>query len=438
MVELLALQYFIPALAGNEVKQLTCSIRGTMMKKMWIFTCISISAALLLSAFQASAITPGDLAQAVTPEKKPAAVTSPWLTNMEIAMQQAKKENKDILIDFTGSDWCGWCKKLDAEVFKTPEFNAKAPKAYVLVKLDFPKSTPQTDVVKEYNKKWMEKYEVKGFPTIILANANGERFAQTGYQPGGGEKYLAHLKEINDEGKARREQLKKALAQTGTEKAQALDKALSGLDDMQLMTAYSAGVDMIISLDADNKLGLKNKYSMKKVISEIQGMMRPDTLEAAKAKITQAITDLKPQGEDAQKLLFLQANVNMYSGDKEGAKQSFEKALGEAPKSEIAAQIKQILEMYFSPLAEKLIEINEMAKDPGNQEGIKKALVEIDKTEKEMKMNEEQRQQLFALKGEILMKKGDKKEAKVALEAALKAAPKSRAANRIKYTIDSM
>ena len=120
------------------------------------------------------------------------------------------------------------------------------------------------------------------------------------------------------------------------------------------------------------------------------------------------MTELKPKGEDAQKLLFLQANVNMYSGDKEGAKRSFENALGAAPKSEIAAQIKQILEMYFSPLAEKLIEINEMAKDPGNQEGVKKALAEIDKTEKEMKMNEEQRQQLFALKGEILMKKGDK------------------------------
>jgi thioredoxin-related protein/predicted negative regulator of RcsB-dependent stress response len=405
---------------------------------MWMFTRISIAAALLLSALQVSAITPDDLAKAATAEKKPAATDSEWLTNMEIAMAQAKKENKDILIDFTGSDWCGWCKKLDAEVFTKPAFKKQAPEMFVLVKLDFPQTIPQPENIKEYNRKWMEKFGVRGFPTIILTDAEGNRYAQTGYQQGGAEKYIAHLKEIRAQAKERKELLAKAAAMKGAEKAKTLDKALSDLDDNQLFTMYPAEVDMIISLDADNALGLKNKYSMKKTLIEIQELMRPDTAEEAKKKIEQVIKDLKPQGEDMQKLMMLKANVCMFTGDKEGAKASFQSALKAAPKSELAPQIQQILELYFSPVAERLIEINEMAKDPSNQEGIKKALVEIDKTEKEMKLNPEQRQQLFALKGEILLKKGDKKEAKAAFEAALKAAPDSRASRRIRYTIDSM
>lgn len=437
MIELHVFQWFL-VLTDNKAKYITCSIRGTIMNDLWMFTRISIAAALMLAAFQTGAITPDDLAKAATAEKKPATDESDWLTNMEIAMAQAKKENKDILIDFTGSDWCGWCKKLKAEVFSTPVFKKQAPEMFVLVKLDFPQTTPQTDNVKEYNRKWLEKFGVRGFPTIVLTDAEGNRYAQTGYQQGGGEKYIDHLKEIRAQAKERKELLTKAAAMKGAEKANALDKALAGLDDNQLFTMYPAEVDMIISLDTDNTLGLKNKYSMKKTLIEIQGLMKPDTAEEAKKKIDQAMTDLKPAGEDKQKLMMLKANICMFTGDKEGAKSSFDAALKAAPDSELAPQVKQILELYFSPVAERLIEINEMAKDPGDQEGIKKALAEIDKTEKEMKMNDEQRQQLFALKGEILMKKGDKEEARKSFEAALEAAPDSRASRRIKYTLESM
>jgi thioredoxin-related protein len=408
------------------------------MKNMLMFARISIAAVLLLSVFQAGAITPDDLAQAAAVEKKPAAEESEWLTNMEIAMAQAKKENKDILIDFTGSDWCGWCTKLKAEVFSQPVFKKQAPEMFVLVKLDFPQTIPQPDNVKEYNRKWMEKFGVRGFPTIILTDAEGNRYAQTGYQQGGAEKYIDHLKEIRAQAQARKELLAKAAAMKGPEKAKTLDRALEGLDDNQLFSMYPAEVDMIISLDADNTLGLKNKYTIKKALVEIQEMMRPDTAEEAKQKIDESLANLKPQGEDLQKLMMLKANICMFTGDKEGAKSSFEAALAAAPDSELAPQVKQILELYFSPVAERLIEINDMAKDPGNQEGIKKALAEIDKTEKEMKMNDEQRQQLFALKGEILMKKGDKEEARKAFLAALEASPESRASRRIKYTLESM
>lgn len=117
-----------------------------------------------------------------------------WLTDFEAAKKQAAAEKKDILVDFTGSDWCGWCIKLDKEVFSTPAF--KAQKDFVLVSLDFPRRKEIPADQKAKNEALMRQWGVRGFPTIILTNAKGEAYARTGYQPGGPEKYLPHLAEL--------------------------------------------------------------------------------------------------------------------------------------------------------------------------------------------------------------------------------------------------
>lgn len=117
-----------------------------------------------------------------------------WLTDFEAAKKQAAAEKKDILVDFTGSDWCGWCIKLDKEVFSTPAF--KAQKDFVLVSLDFPRRKEIPADQKARNEALMRQWGVRGFPTIILTNAKGEAYARTGYQPGGAEKYLPHLAEL--------------------------------------------------------------------------------------------------------------------------------------------------------------------------------------------------------------------------------------------------
>jgi len=117
-----------------------------------------------------------------------------WLTDLDAAKQQAAAEKKDILIDFTGSDWCGWCIKLDKEVFSTPAF--KAQKDFVLVSLDFPRKKELPADQKAKNDALAKAWGIQGFPTIILANAAGEPYAQTGYKQGGPEAYLAHLAEL--------------------------------------------------------------------------------------------------------------------------------------------------------------------------------------------------------------------------------------------------
>ena len=117
-----------------------------------------------------------------------------WNGNLEKAVEQAKKENKTVLVNFTGSDWCIWCKRLSSEVFQQKEFEEYAKKSLVLVMLDFPKDIEQTQEIKEYNNTLAQKYGIQGFPTILLIDGQGKLVAQTGYQPGGAAKYVEHIK----------------------------------------------------------------------------------------------------------------------------------------------------------------------------------------------------------------------------------------------------
>lgn len=121
-----------------------------------------------------------------------------WMTDFEAARVKAKAENKHLLLDFTGSDWCGWCMKLDKEVFSTPEFKAFADANLILVKLDFPRRKPQSDAVKAQNQKLQVKYGVEGYPTLVILDPDGKEVGQTGYRKGGAEPYVKHLQEFLD------------------------------------------------------------------------------------------------------------------------------------------------------------------------------------------------------------------------------------------------
>lgn len=119
-----------------------------------------------------------------------------WRTDLETALAEAKGQDRYVLVDFTGSDWCGWCIKLDKEVFSHEAFKQFAADKLVLVEIDFPRKKSQSEELKAQNKKLAEKYRVLGFPTIVVLSPDGELVGKTGYKAGGAEAYVAHLEEI--------------------------------------------------------------------------------------------------------------------------------------------------------------------------------------------------------------------------------------------------
>ena len=104
---------------------------------------------------------------------------------------------------FTGSDWCGWCIRLQKEVFKTPEFTKWANENVVLVELDFPRRTPQLPEIQKQNSELQQFFAIQGYPTIWLVNAtlvdnklNFEKLGSTGYVAGGPAAWIGGANEI--------------------------------------------------------------------------------------------------------------------------------------------------------------------------------------------------------------------------------------------------
>jgi len=117
-----------------------------------------------------------------------------WTTDFEAAKASAAKSGKRLLLDFTGSDWCIYCQKLDAEVLSTPDFKAFA-KDYVLVYVDFPKEKQLPEALKAQNDALREKFAIEGYPTVIVTDASGKEIRRAaGYDPGSGPSaYLAQF-----------------------------------------------------------------------------------------------------------------------------------------------------------------------------------------------------------------------------------------------------
>jgi len=124
------------------------------------------------------------------------AAESAWMTNYAQALELAKKDGKPVLVDFTGSDWCPWCIKLHNEIFETKEFKDWAAGKVVLVELDFPRKSAQAAELKKQNAELQKKYDIKGFPTVIVLNANGEKIGQSGYQQGGPGPWIKNIETI--------------------------------------------------------------------------------------------------------------------------------------------------------------------------------------------------------------------------------------------------
>ena len=143
---------------------------------------------LVLITLAASAFLLGQFARA----------ESEWTNDYKKAQEEAKARNKVLLLNFTGSDWCGWCIKFDREVLSKPQFKDYARDNLVLVELDFPRAKPQSPEVRKQNRELAQHYEVVGFPTIVVLNSDGQTLWKfDGYFPDGADAFIEQLQKLH-------------------------------------------------------------------------------------------------------------------------------------------------------------------------------------------------------------------------------------------------
>ena len=127
-----------------------------------------------------------------------------WHTDLTKATDISIKENKPLFLFFTGSDWCGWCIRLQKEVFKTPEFVKWAKENVILVELDFPRKNEQTEAVKMQNAQLQQQLQVRGYPTVWFVSAtktadskvNLNALGSSGYVAGGPQVWIDGANQI--------------------------------------------------------------------------------------------------------------------------------------------------------------------------------------------------------------------------------------------------
>lgn len=127
--------------------------------------------------------------------------------DLESALKSAQEKNKLVYISFSGSDWCGWCIKLEKEVFSEPSFAAAVSNDYELVYIDSPRDKSRlSELAKAKNPVLTKQYKVRGFPTYVILKSDGTELARgSAYRPGGAEAYATFLKEVKaDPGKIAR------------------------------------------------------------------------------------------------------------------------------------------------------------------------------------------------------------------------------------------
>lgn len=127
-----------------------------------------------------------------------AATSTPigFTDDYDAALARAKAEKKLVVADFSGSDWCFWCQRLDEEVFRQEAFVSEATNRYVLLMVDSPRDKSRlSEKAKVQNRALMRKYKVNAYPTVLLLDEEGKIVGETGFVGGGPENYLRHLEE---------------------------------------------------------------------------------------------------------------------------------------------------------------------------------------------------------------------------------------------------
>ncbi len=240
-----------------------------------------------------------------------------WTTDVDAAIDAARKNDKDILLLYTGSDWCPPCKKLEEEILSTPEFLNEARQRFELVVFDFPKQKELPPKLAEQNRQWAEKFGVVAYPTVILVDRQTRPFAISGYREGGPVEYLGMLGEFRQQRIRRDEAFEKAdKAADPKERAKFLDEAISQMSESIARLYYEDCINEIVKIDNEDEQGLRTKWNAAKD-SEMRKMIMTDILivsrlekpETAVAFINEVLAELKFPADEQLQILQIKLDL---------------------------------------------------------------------------------------------------------------------------------
>jgi len=275
-----------------------------------------------------------------------------WPSDYAAACKQATTEGKDLLIDFTGSDWCTWCIKLEKEVFEQASFGEGVKERYMLVALDYPrdKSLLSEAVVKQ-NEALLKKYPIKGYPSILLCDAAGRPYAITGYQPGGPEAYLKHMEELQSRKSLRDKGVADAETKSGVEKAKQLIATLDGLQlEPEMIRSWYGDLCMKIKeADPADETGFAKReastMALANYMAKLGELRSKQDLEGVAKLVEETLADPLVKGEVRIQVYGHYAGTLAYAGKKDEAIEVLKKAIAEVDEGPKKEELRKFIEL---------------------------------------------------------------------------------------------
>ena len=220
-----------------------------------------------------------------------------FTTDYDAALKRAQTSGRPMFVLFTGSDWCGWCIKLEGEVFSKDEFIKEATNRWEMVMLDFPSKKPQSEELKKRNQELAKKYGVRGYPTVLLVDKNETVIGEGGYHEGGPVKWLEWFDAKTKFGAMVAQHLaaeKKAIDKFTKDSQRAYRKAVKGAKDR---VAYCAAVKPFAEKELVKLNELIGKVKSKEVPAEVEPAKKDmlDQLEETRVTL-EGLVKITPEG----------------------------------------------------------------------------------------------------------------------------------------------
>lgn len=284
-----------------------------------------------------------------------------WMTDFDTAKEKAVAENKPLLVDFTGSDWCYYCKVLSEKVLDTPEFAAYAETKFIPVELDFPHSKPVDPKQQERNMEVSRRYDISGFPTVLVLSPQGDILG--GFV--GGADSLARVQPALDTAVENFKLLEAAKSAAGLERAKAFAKLYSSLPDA-VKTKAEAYKKEIVDNDKENVTGLLDVFAAEKEMREIaKELQNAENYDSLISMIDQKLPNVMPANKPQLMLVKSHCMVLLAETEEDirKAKQMALEAAALIPDAQGAEELRSHVEQQYADTSALL----EMAKNARSQ-----------------------------------------------------------------------